>query len=244
MVGPLQRAPGGYTHLFVAIDKFTKWIEAKPVATITAARAKEFFQDIVVRFGVPNRIITDNGTQFTGSEFKDWCEEIGIKICYASVAHPQSNGQVERANDMVLQGVKSRVFDRLKPYAGKWARELPSVLWALRTSPSRATGESPFFLTYGSEAVLLTELEFGSPRVHNFNEKLSEDSCLADLDQLEEAQTSPQYSRLYTSRAYVAITIAMYAAALSPSEIWSFARSKSVHTNSLQYGRALTSSLR
>ena len=59
--------PGGYTHLFVAIDKFTKWIEAKPVATITAAKAKEFFQDIVVRFDVPNRIISDNDTQFTGS---------------------------------------------------------------------------------------------------------------------------------------------------------------------------------
>src|SRR5436853_5942734 len=136
MVGPLQRAPGGYTHLFIAIDKFTKWIEHKPVATITAAKAKEFFQDIVVRFGVPNRIIKDNGTQFTGSKFKDWCEELGIKICYASVAHPQSNGQVKRANGLVLQGVKSRIFDRLKPYAGKWARELPSMLWALRTTLS------------------------------------------------------------------------------------------------------------
>ena len=124
----------------------------------------------------------DNSTQFTGSEFKDWCEEIGIKICYASVAHPQSNGQVERANGMVLQGVKSRVFDQLKPYAGKWARKLPSVLWPLRTSPSRATGESPFFLTYGSKAVLPTELEFGSPRVRNFDENSSEDSRLADLD--------------------------------------------------------------
>src|SRR5437016_2912529 len=188
MVDPLQRAPGGYTHLFIAIAKFTKWIEAKPIATITAAKATEFFQDIVVRFSVPNRIITDNGTQFTGSEFKDWCEEIGIKICYASVVHLQSNGQVERANGMVLQGIKSRVFDQLKPYVGKWARELPSVLWALRTSPSRATSESPFFLTYGSEVVLPTDLEFGSPRVRNFNEKLSEESRLVDLDQLEEAR--------------------------------------------------------
>src|SRR6266498_5885008 len=188
MVGPLQKAPSGYTHLFVAIDKFTKWIEAKPVATITAAKAKEFFQDIMIRFVVPNRIITDNGTQFTGSEFKDWCEEIGIKICYASVAHPQSNGQVERANGMVLQSVKSRVFDRLKPYVGKWARELPSVLWALRTSPSQATSETPFFLTYGSEVVLPTEFEFGSPRVRNFNEKQYEDSRLEDSDQLEEAR--------------------------------------------------------
>src|SRR6266540_4351316 len=89
---------------------------------------------------------------------------------------------------MVLQGIKSRIFDRLKPYVGKWARELPSVLWALRTSPNRATGESPFFLTYGSEAVLPTELEFGSPRVWNFNKKKSEDRRLEDLDQLEEAR--------------------------------------------------------
>src|SRR6266540_111586 len=171
MVGPLQRVPCGYTHLFVAIDKFTKWIEAKPVTMITAAKAKEFFQDIVVRFGVPNRIITDNGTQFTRSEFKDWCEEFSIKICYASVAHSQSNGLVERANDMVLQGIKSWVFDRIKPYVGKWATELPLVLWALRTSPSQANGEFSFFLTYGSEAVLLSELEFGSPWVQNFNKK-------------------------------------------------------------------------
>src|SRR5438105_3110457 len=89
---------------------------------------------------------------------------------------------------MVLQVVKSRVFDRLKPYAGKWAKELPSVLWALRTSPSRATDEYPFFLTYGSDAVLATELEFGSPRVRYFNEKKSEESRLEDLDQLEEVR--------------------------------------------------------
>src|SRR5438132_8038293 len=213
MVDPLQRAPGGYTHLFVAIDKFTKWIEAKPVATITAAKAKEFFQDIVVRFGVPNRIITNNGTQFTGFELKDWCEEMGIKICYASVAHPQSNGQVERANGMVLQGVKSRVFDQLKPYAGKWARELPSVLWALRTSPSRATGESPFFLTYGSEAVLPTELEFGSR-----GSAISMKSYLKTVAwQIwtisKKLGTLPPYSRLYTSRVYFAITITMFATA-------------------------------
>src|SRR5438105_6352836 len=70
MVGPLQRAPGGFTHLFVAIDKFTKWIEAKPVATITATKVKEFFLNIVVRFGVTNRIITDNGTQSQAKNLK------------------------------------------------------------------------------------------------------------------------------------------------------------------------------
>ncbi|EEE67731.1 hypothetical protein OsJ_25415 [Oryza sativa Japonica Group] len=123
MVGPFKKAVGGYTHLFVAIDKFSKWIEAKPVVTITADNARDFFINIVHRFGVPNRIITDNGTQFTGGVFKDFCEDFGIKICYASVAHPMSNGQVERANGMILQGIKARVFDRLKPYAGKWVSQ-------------------------------------------------------------------------------------------------------------------------
>src|SRR6266508_1100323 len=120
---------------------------------------------------------------------------------------------------MVLQGVKSRVFDKLKPYAGKWAKELPLVLWALRTSPSRATGETPFFLTYGSKAVLPTELEFGSPRVRNFNEKKYEDSRLEDLTSSRKPGTSPQSSQLYTSRAYVAITITMFKATFSPRDL-------------------------
>lgn len=62
MVGPFKKAPGGFTHLFLAVDKFSKWIEARPVVTITAHRAHDFFINIVHRFGVSNRIITDNGT--------------------------------------------------------------------------------------------------------------------------------------------------------------------------------------
>ena len=65
MVGTLKKAPGGFTHLLVAIDKFTKWIEAKPITTIDSKEAVKFFLDIVYRFGVPNSIITDNGTNFT-----------------------------------------------------------------------------------------------------------------------------------------------------------------------------------
>jgi hypothetical protein len=61
-------------------------------------------------------------------EFKDFCADSGIKINYASMSHPQSNGQVECSNGMILQGLKLRIFDRLKPYAGKWVKELPSVL--------------------------------------------------------------------------------------------------------------------
>jgi hypothetical protein len=92
-------------------------------------------------------------------EFKDFCKESGIKINYASVSHPQSNGQVEHSNGMILQGLKPIIFDRLKPYAGKWVMELPLVLWALCTTPSHATGHTLFSMVYGSEAMLPTEVE-------------------------------------------------------------------------------------
>ena len=90
-------AVGGYNHIFVAIDKFTKWIEVKPVTATTAAKAAEFIEEISHRFGVPNRIITDLGTLFTGSKFWNYCQESCIDIYYASVAHPRCNGQVKRA---------------------------------------------------------------------------------------------------------------------------------------------------
>ena len=77
MVGPLKKAPGGFTHLLVAIDKFTKWIEAKPITTIDSKEAVKFFLDIVYRFGVPNSIITDNGTNFTGHYSKSSWKDTG-----------------------------------------------------------------------------------------------------------------------------------------------------------------------
>jgi hypothetical protein len=83
-----KKAKGGFTHIFVAVDKFTKWIEVKPAASITVGKAMEFIKEIMYKFGVPNNIITDNGTKFIVREFKDFCADSGIKINYASVSHP------------------------------------------------------------------------------------------------------------------------------------------------------------
>ncbi|XP_039809411.1 uncharacterized protein LOC120672871 [Panicum virgatum] len=88
-------APGGFTHLLVAIDKFTKWIEVKPIATIDSKETVKFFLDIVYRFGVSNSIITDNGTNLTGHYFQEFAEEYGIRIDWSSVEPPRTNGQVE-----------------------------------------------------------------------------------------------------------------------------------------------------
>jgi transposase InsO family protein len=82
----------------------------------------EFIKEIMYWFVMPNNIITKNGTKFTAREFKDFCADSGIKINYASVSHSQSNVQVEHSNGMILQGLKLRIFDRLKPYAGKWVK--------------------------------------------------------------------------------------------------------------------------
>jgi transposase InsO family protein len=87
LVGPFKKAKGGFTHIFVAVDKFTKSIEVKPDASITTTKAMEFIKKIMYKLGVPNNIITDNGTQFTMREFKDFCADSGIKINYASVSH-------------------------------------------------------------------------------------------------------------------------------------------------------------
>jgi transposase InsO family protein len=79
----------------------------------------EFIQDIIFMFGIPNSIITDLGSNFTSSEFFDFCEQRSIEIKYASMAHPRANGQVERANGMILEALRKKVFDKSEKLAGK-----------------------------------------------------------------------------------------------------------------------------
>ena len=86
------------------------------------------------------------------------------------MVHPQMNGQVERANGMILQGLKPRILNKLNKFGRRWLTELPSVIWSLRTTPSQATGFSQFFLVYGAEAILLTNLEYGSPSLKAYQE--------------------------------------------------------------------------
>jgi hypothetical protein len=80
MVGPLKKAPGGFTHLLVAVDKFTIWIEAKPIIKPSSQETVKFFLDIIYQFGVPNTIIMDNGTNFMGKKFLDFDDGYAIKI--------------------------------------------------------------------------------------------------------------------------------------------------------------------
>jgi hypothetical protein len=114
MVGPFKIAPRGLTHLLVAVDKFTKWIEAKPIKKLDGSSTIKFFNEIITRYGVPYSIITDNGTNFTKGVFIEYYGQKVIRLDLALVAHPQSNGQVEKANGLILAGIKPRLVKPLE----------------------------------------------------------------------------------------------------------------------------------
>ncbi|GJU12156.1 reverse transcriptase domain-containing protein [Tanacetum coccineum] len=173
--GPLPEAPGRVKFILVAIDYFTKWVEAKPLAKISG-------KDVKILFGIPKIIVTDNGTQFVNDPFKGWCEGLHIKQINTAVAHPQANGLVERANKSLMEGVKTR----LGRAGSGWVDELPNVLWAHRTMLKQSNGETPFSLTYGSEAVIPAEISMPTHRTMMINEALNNDKLRLNLDLLPE----------------------------------------------------------
>jgi hypothetical protein len=188
MIGPLPTVAGGFNRVLVSIDKFTKWIEVKPVTCPKADRALDFLDELVHRYGLPHRIITYLGSNFNNHQFWEYCENSRIGVRYVSVAHPQANGQVECANGMILDALKKRLHDAANSKGGKWINELPNALWGLRTQPSKPMGQSPYFLVYGSKAILRADVMWDSPAVEQYDEGISEDSRRVDIDGLEEAR--------------------------------------------------------
>jgi transposase InsO family protein len=128
----------------------------------TLATVQNFFwKNIVCRFGEPKAIIVDNGTQFDAETFKAFCDQIGTKIHFASVTHPESNGLVERANGIIITGIMKSIFNQPR---GKWLDELIKMVWNHNTTVSRSTGFTPFKLLFGDEAITLEEARMGSIR--------------------------------------------------------------------------------
>jgi hypothetical protein len=115
MVGKLHKSwPGGHVYMLVAIDKFTKWVDAAPVTTQDSIAAINLIKSIIFHFGVPHRIITYNVTNFTSKEFKNYCESMGIQLKFASMAHPKMNGQVKKSNGLICNGIKKTLFAPLE----------------------------------------------------------------------------------------------------------------------------------
>ncbi|KAF7810690.1 Pol polyprotein [Senna tora] len=183
LLGPFPPAPGQFRYLIVAVDLFTKWIEAEPLPTITSKRVRKFaWKNIVCRFGIPKALITNNGMQFVSESFKTFCQELHISLKNTSVEHPATNGQTEFANRIILEGLKKRLGDAKT----EWVKELPSVLWAYRTTPQASTEETPFSLTFGHEAVIPVEIGAPYDRKLTYEPSSNREALAVDLDLLPE----------------------------------------------------------
>ena len=140
----------------------------------------------VCRFGIPRVLVSDNGKQFDNDSFRDFCSQLRIRNHYSSPAHPQANGQVEVTNQSLLKIIKTR----LEGTKGIWPEELPSILWAYKTTTRTPTGETPFRLTYESEAVIPAEVGLTSYKAHNHNESKNDEDMRLQLDLVDEVRVT------------------------------------------------------
>ena len=168
--------------LLVAIDYFSKWIKAEAFASIKDKDVTQFiWNNIFRRFGIPRSIVLNNGPKFDSRAYKNLCQELKIKNLYSTPRYLQSNDQAEAYNKTLLTALKKRLDSAI----GKWVDELPGVLWAYRTTAHRPTGISPFALTYGMEAIILTKIGMSTLRT-DIPKQLNAEYVIKDLDMAEE----------------------------------------------------------
>ena len=183
ILGPFTIGRGQCKFIVIAVDYFTKWEKAEPLATITEQKVRNFvWRSIVCRFGIPRALVLDNGKQFDNPKFRDFCAELEIMNYYSSPAHPQSSGQAE----VTIRTLKAALKTKLEDLKGKWVEYLPEVLWAYRTTRKSATHETPFTLAFGTEAVAPIEIRLKSPRIELASVEHNEEALRLNLDLLDE----------------------------------------------------------
>ena len=159
------------------------------MATITEKNVLGFiWRCIIYRFGIPRVLVSDNGKQFDNYSFHDFCSQLGIRNHDSSPAHPQANGQVEVTNRSLLKIIKTR----LEGAKGIRPEELPSILWAYRTTVRTPTGKTPFRLTYRNKAVIPAEVGLTSYRVHNHDESRNDEAIRLQLDLVDEVRATAE----------------------------------------------------
>jgi transposase InsO family protein len=159
-------------------------MEAMPMVSITQDATVKFLQSIIYRFGVSKWVLTNNWTQFKGAKFASCYADFNINHQDSSVAHPQMNGQVKRANILILQGMNT--MNHLEARGRNWHMELPLALWALHTNVNQATRDTPFHLVYRVNAVLPSEIFFESARIAQLNKADQDEARELDSNLIEE----------------------------------------------------------
>ena len=162
MIGPITpKASNGHRFILVAIDYFTKWVEAASYTNVTKGVVVRFLKrDIIARYRAPESIITDNGTNLNNKAMTEVCQQFKINHRNSTPYRPQMNGAVEAANKNI-----KRIIEKMVVTYTDWHEMLPFTLMAYRTSVRTFTGSTPYSLIYGTEVVLLVEVQIPSFRV-------------------------------------------------------------------------------
>ena len=184
-MGPLPCGKKQVKFIVVAIDYFTKWVEAKPLTVIMEAKIQHFvWKNLVYWFGIPRVIFSDNGRHFDSHKFRNFCKDLGIKNHYSSPGHPQANGQTEVTNRTLLKLIKTQ----LKGAKKAWPNELPGVLWAYKTTVKTPTGETPFKMAFGTDVVIPVEVGMSSLKRVYYEERSNGEGLKLALDCLPEVR--------------------------------------------------------
>jgi hypothetical protein len=156
-IGEIHLASSGqHRWILTATDYFTKWIESIPTRSASHKVIISFLEDIMSRFGCPNRIVTDNATSFRAEPLSNFCEQYGITLVHSTPYYPQGNGLAESSNKSLIKIIKKLLEENKKA----WDSKLKFALWADRVTTKRSLGISPFQLVYDIEAIFPAQLAF------------------------------------------------------------------------------------
>ena len=184
-MGPFPSSEGN-THILVAVDYVTKWVEAIPTKSADSQTSLKMLLDVIIpRFGVPRYLMTDGGSHFIHGGFRKTLAKYGINHRIASAYHPQTSGQVELSN----REIKSILQKTVNKSRKNWASKLKDALWAYRTAFKNPMGMSPYKMVYGKACHLPLELEhkaYWAVRELNRDFKLAGEKRLLQLSSLDE----------------------------------------------------------
>ncbi|XP_059070436.1 uncharacterized protein LOC131860086 [Cryptomeria japonica] len=146
-IGPLSPTfSAGHTHILTATDYFMKWVEPILVRKTTSEVVCNFLKEnILVRFGVPHKLVANDATNFSSTKISMFCYDYAISLAHSLDYYVQGNGQAESSNKNLIDILKKLVSENFRD----WYKKLYEALWVDRTTPKRAIGMSPFKLFYG-----------------------------------------------------------------------------------------------
>ena len=167
ITGPFPESSEGFQYIFVLIDRYSRWLELIPLKDIRAITIAEAFYDVfITRYGVPKRLITDRGSQFTSIMFEKLNDLLKIKHRFTTSYHPQTNGVVDRVNREISKSLAILVNQE----GLEWTKLLQSVAFAFRTSYHSVLGLSPYKLLFGRDPSLPTDVFFNIDDEENFGD--------------------------------------------------------------------------